>query len=1626
MNVEWTPEQWEEYNQANGYSLSMEPETDLNEPDTESEFVPLTDEEIRSLWEYSPEEAYSSDHIPYQQNFHLGQAVTPFNFEDFMNSSNNSESGDALESDQSLEENRAPDTTHSETRAVDSIAATDDTEMEDDEEEPDMQAYPTLTRPGAAGILNEDANIFHLNTTNSASGAFSFPPTDWSADLQFRELNPRKDVEIGVAPVSTSAAAEISTKPHGIYNSMAFQQSSVAPAFIFPKDLMSAIMAPEVTTEVSKTPQNIFSGFKFDSDAFSFSKQEVKANPAPPNYAPIFSFGADSIFLNDGTKPDAPPTGKPPAMSAGIPSKQAERVVSSTNSSARPGEESAVSAVSPAHQAINNGRSTPNIAVSSRVKDVTSVQDSSKPAGNHTSASDLTTSTSASSKIEEERSVQTTSPLGAGNTLPLTEHSLAIDALKQQVSMLEKSLKAEKERSDSTIEALKQQVSSLEKSLEAEKGESSAACMDYSRKLAELEECNKQQLAKYREEKFAAESAMTPLRNEAHLSKIKLNQIEKDFEKCVQQRVAERLKEEKASNSRTTSQYGYNLADAERELATKTSKLAESLKREKKLGSANYDLALAATMALRGNDAYPELNRMAEVAESAILKNIAKRVVEELTENGPANLLFEAAVMVTVEADVEERIAEIEQRHSISSQEATIDGLRAEIVRKTAEWNANFITAVEEQVNKDITEKHLPQMQKLWEDELAKTGHPPRYLEISGSTSLGSSIDNGVEPQRTFKEYMSPKSFTKKPGRPNQRAAGETQVSNSDGAYGAPVVVGKLFEHESKPVIMHKILAAERTDGPRSDAGSESHSGQPKMLSMVESHESQSELERNTIEAPKTPRITDQGAGTLPCDSESQLDDPFGIYNASPPRMPRGHATSREPSRNLHVNKPVKLDNNSENCEPKPQNRDSQYAEMEAQDLPDTDTISLKPENNAVEPLQSETVLGPDTALVESQMSTKIRTSKAPRGVGRWKAWLIKLVSTLLWMECWFSTWTTYIPDPAIDVLVELATSSLTSLPMPWSSNHPHTPLLEISTEWTTLNTLLAWCPEVDSPAPSTPSATCPATILKPYHSYPSPLSNLPPRDTASHIRSWSSLSNNSDFDKCDPPSSPALPTDKSLRYIEDEVSPAINTRPAESRAEYSSRIINNGIWSFIGLNIVRFVVTGGTLLRDPPRAYKIPQPPPGVAFYRPKHNTLNTLNALDILLMLKGQRADMVQNKFSSSKENAAAGKGKSGKKAHIKVSMTAGAGGNLYALLDGKTGNPSNAKEFDEVYHDDDEMFFKLRKDFDGTDEEKEMALARVNCLNFIHNVLKKDMARSVPAGLDHSKDTEIYHRTVYNGISYDVGVHSYVTDSGVITAQAFAKLTDLSIQGVEINAAIWSAHAAMVGEAKLDHATKIISKLGKFYWAPRWKYVVAYLRERMYAYNEFGDIVPELDEPKIFVEAAENGSFDENDNTEQEAEMDIYSGSSGTIIGPKGSKIQELKSRSGVKDIRMPKKDEDAPRLRARDTVKITLIGTGRAISRARDLIQAIVDEWASAPRPPRDGAAGFGGGFNAGGGDYGGNSAEIAALVSIGNTGWGSVETAAGDATAAGADNDWADDANAEAAQKNAPVGGGDAW
>jgi hypothetical protein len=74
-----------------------------------------------------------------------------------------------------------------------------------------------------------------------------------------------------------------------------------------------------------------------------------------------------------------------------------------------------------------------------------------------------------------------------------------------------------------------------------------------------------------------------------------------------------------------------------------------------------------------------------------------------------------------------------------------------------------------------------------------------------------------------------------------------------------------------------------------------------------------------------------------------------------------------------------------------------------------------------------------------------------------------------------------------------------------------------------------------------------------------------------------------------------------------------------------------------------------------------------------------------------------------------------------------------------------------------------------------------------------------------------------------------------------------------------------------------------------------------------------------------------------------MSIFSGASGKIIGPKGAKIQEIKTTSGVKDIKMPAKNEDGTRPKARDLVELTIIGKPSAIEKARELIQEVVDEW-----------------------------------------------------------------------------------
>ncbi|KAI9048854.1 hypothetical protein LZ554_006712 [Drepanopeziza brunnea f. sp. 'monogermtubi'] len=361
-------------------------------------------------------------------------------------------------------------------------------------------------------------------------------------------------------------------------------------------------------------------------------------------------------------------------------------------------------------------------------------------------------------------------------------------------------------------------------------------------------------------------------------------------------------------------------------------------------------------------------------------------------------------------------------------------------------------------------------------------------------------------------------------------------------------------------------------------------------------------------------------------------------------------------------------------------------------------------------------------------------------------------------------------------------------------------------------------------------------------------------------------------------------------------------------------------------------------------------------------------------------------------------------GKAAGNKSGAQSITGGNLFAALEDKDGNPATAAEFMEGPRDDGEVFFHV--DPNVADDDRKDAESRVLILNYINHHLTRDMARFVPGDLEPSKNTEIMHRTAYNNVILDVGVHAYLHDNQVETMQAFVKLADADIEGDGIDGTIWGEYAANTEEAEKDKATKTVSKLAAksvFYWVPRWKYVVNSLHKRMNAYDKFGTKVPELPEPKVFDEnAAEDNSI------EIEEEYGIFSGSSGQIIGPKGSKIQQIKAETGVKDIKMPQKDEDN-RPRARDIVMVTIIGTQFTINKAKKAIQVVKN----APRPQRDGGAGMyaaaPGWGNEGGNGGGGNHTVIQAS--------GDWDTgAAVSAAPAEGGKSWADDANASAAAK----------
>lgn len=99
----------------------------------------------------------------------------------------------------------------------------------------------------------------------------------------------------------------------------------------------------------------------------------------------------------------------------------------------------------------------------------------------------------------------------------------------------------------------------------------------------------------------------------------------------------------------------------------------------------------------------------------------------------------------------------------------------------------------------------------------------------------------------------------------------------------------------------------------------------------------------------------------------------------------------------------------------------------------------------------------------------------------------------------------------------------------------------------------------------------------------------------------------------------------------------------------------------------------------------------------------------------------------------------------------------------------------------------------------------------------------------------------------------------------------------------------------------------------------------------------------EPEPEPASDEDGEQVSNSSEIVEETMEVFAGCTGKLIGPKGTKINELKKASGCKDIKMPEKDDSAERPKARSLVSITLIGTARQNSKARKLVQKVVDEW-----------------------------------------------------------------------------------
>ncbi|KAE8446440.1 hypothetical protein EG329_012045 [Mollisiaceae sp. DMI_Dod_QoI] len=312
----------------------------------------------------------------------------------------------------------------------------------------------------------------------------------------------------------------------------------------------------------------------------------------------------------------------------------------------------------------------------------------------------------------------------------------------------------------------------------------------------------------------------------------------------------------------------------------------------------------------------------------------------------------------------------------------------------------------------------------------------------------------------------------------------------------------------------------------------------------------------------------------------------------------------------------------------------------------------------------------------------------------------------------------------------------------------------------------------------------------------------------------------------------------------------------------------------------------------------------------------------------------------------------------------------GNRFDVIQDIDGNPQSPADFDKEPHGDDELYFQPAENASEADKQ------RCLILNYIHQRLRPETDRVVPSYVAGQDDKiEVYHREEFRGVSLDVCVYfptppeGHLKECVALVKYTSANLEDEGLEGTVHAGAIWSA------DAQKDRQSLIVDKLTRNYWVPRWKYVVKYLDDRMWEdFDKFGNEVKyevESEIPRgtdITYGATKNGSLEEVEDI-----MMVFSGATGKIIGPKGSKIHEIKDATHVVEIQMPPKNEDGSRPRARELVGVTLKGTQDNINKAKAMIQDVVDEWANAPRPPRDGGGGGGGGYGitdytANGGDY----------------------------------------------------------